>query len=430
MTVKVSNNAWGTLSVGVNDTDTTILLGTAQGDRFPSLPQSINGDNEDYYYVTLIDEATNEVEIVRVIDRINDVLTVLRAQDGTRRKQFLAGSRVELRPVAALFNSKKDVVEDAAEKKALKERLDQFEEDVKTEFENVVHMGEQELTDEEMDQSRENIGAMGIDADEDVGGSKTWKKPQFFDNNIVFHQRTKTDRRSFSLIGRIADNDAWCIRGGADTLNNDPHNQPTQVDNGFLEICTADNGNEPIYISQYSSGGIPAQIDGENGGGWDEVFKTPNRRAVILDRSGNTQFPGRLNVGGAVFGSYFQATSDKRLKTEFKPIEAPADVLKGITGLSYRRLDRDLHKRFVGVIAQDVQKVLPEAVEQSGLGYLSVDYNAIVGVLVEEVKALRKELEEIKNGMQKTVQEAVPTSAKETVQEVKKPVVNRRKVAK
>ncbi len=59
MTVKVANNAWGTLSVGVNDTDTTLLLGTAQGDRFPSLPASVAGNNDDYYYVTLVAE-TNE----------------------------------------------------------------------------------------------------------------------------------------------------------------------------------------------------------------------------------------------------------------------------------------------------------------------------------------------------------------------------------
>lgn len=37
MTVKVANNAWGTLRIGVNDTDTTLLLETAQGERFPTL---------------------------------------------------------------------------------------------------------------------------------------------------------------------------------------------------------------------------------------------------------------------------------------------------------------------------------------------------------------------------------------------------------
>lgn len=107
MTVKVTNNAWGTLAVGVNDSDTTLLLGTAQGDRFPNLPANNRLNPEDYFFVTLIDEATNEVEIVRVVERNVDVLTVIRSQDGSRRRQFLAGARVELRPVAALFNSKK-----------------------------------------------------------------------------------------------------------------------------------------------------------------------------------------------------------------------------------------------------------------------------------------------------------------------------------
>ena len=187
MTVKVTNNAWGTLSVGINDTDTTLLLGTAQGDRFPSLPANNALSPVDYFFVTIVAE-TAEYEIVRVIERNNDVLTVVRAQDGTRRRQFLAGSRVELCPVAALFNSKKDIVEDKAEKDALKERIDEFEEDVKTEFENVIHMGEQDLTDEEKAQARENIDAMSPNTDEEINGMKTFNKPTFFKNNAFLMQ--------------------------------------------------------------------------------------------------------------------------------------------------------------------------------------------------------------------------------------------------
>lgn len=389
MTVKVADNAWGTLSVGINDTDTTLLLGTAQGDRFPSLPASIAGNNEDYYYVTLIAE-TNELEIVRVIDRVNDVLTVIRAQEGTRRKQFLAGSRVELRPIAALFNSKKDIVEDAKEKKEIKESIDQLKEDVKTEFETVVRKEAQDLTDEEKELARNNIGAMSVDTDETVSGSKTWTKPQFFQNNLVLLQRSSTDRNGYALVGRMADNDAWIIRGMARTLNNDKNNQPTTVDNGYLEIATADNGTEPIYMSQYYGGNIPS-VDQGSVSSWDGCFSQLQRRAVILDENGNTQFPGTMTIQGICYASSFQATSDKRLKFGFE--ELNESILDGITPYRYGRRDKNPKERFVGVIAQDVQEVLPEAVRTDGNGYLSVDYAALTAVLWGEVKRLKKIVE-------------------------------------
>ena len=56
-------------------------------------------------------------------------------------------------------------------------------------------------------------------------------------------------------------------------------------------------------------------------------------------------------------------------------------------------------EKFVGVIAQDVQKVLPEAVKQDDYGYLSVDYAALTAVLLGEIKRLKQEMKEIKDGM-------------------------------
>lgn len=405
MTVKVTNNAWGTLAVGINDSDTTLLLGATQGDRFPSLPANNQTNPEDYFFVTLIDEATNEVEIVRVVERKIDVLTVVRAQDGTLRRQFQAGARVELRPVAALFESKKDVVQDTKEKKEIGERIGKLEEEVKTGFEGVAHLGEQDLTDDEKEQVRSNIDAMSATTDEEVDGSKTWLKPQFHKNNVVMFQRSG-DKNSFALAGRMADNDAWIIRGIAENLQNGSNNTWTTADNGALELATADNGSEPIYVTQYSGGNIPAS-DQTNPEAWDDCFKTVTRRAVLLGRDGNTSFPGVL------YASSFQATSDKRLKFGFEEATKES-VLDAITPYRYGRLDKNPKERFIGVIAQDVQEAVPEAVRSDEYGYLSVDYGALTAVLWGEVKRLKKEIEEIKNGMWK---ESLQTDKKDTFQE-------------
>ncbi len=103
MGVKVTNNAFGTLSAGINTTVTTVTLDSGQGARFPSL-----GAGE-YFYGTLID-TSNNIEIVKVTARSTDSMTVVRGQDNTTAGSYAIGDRFELRPVAALFE---DIIDNA-----------------------------------------------------------------------------------------------------------------------------------------------------------------------------------------------------------------------------------------------------------------------------------------------------------------------------
>ena len=96
MGVKVKNNAFGTISAGISSSDTTVVLDTGQGARFPTLGSG------DYFYGTLVD-TSNNLEIVKVTARSTDSMTVTRAQDNTTARAFAIGDRFELRPTAALF---------------------------------------------------------------------------------------------------------------------------------------------------------------------------------------------------------------------------------------------------------------------------------------------------------------------------------------
>lgn len=69
--------------------------------------------------------------------------------------------------------------------------------------------------------------------------------------------------------GTMGDNDQWRI-GGAATGSN----------SGYMEIATADDGNEPIYVRQYTG-----------------VFSSVRRTLTLLDGSGNTTFPGNVGIG-------------------------------------------------------------------------------------------------------------------------------------
>ena len=68
--------------------------------------------------------------------------------------------------------------------------------------------------------------------------------------------------------GKIGSNDYWRVGGGA-----------TATNAGFLEIASADDSNEPIYVRQYKG-----------------AFTTVNRTATLLDANGNTQFPGTVTA--------------------------------------------------------------------------------------------------------------------------------------
>jgi len=98
MGVKVTNNAFGTISAGINTSATTIVLDSGQGARFPTLGSG------DFFFGTLID-TSNNLEIVKVTARSTDSMTVTRAQDNTTARAFAIGDRFELRPTAALFES-------------------------------------------------------------------------------------------------------------------------------------------------------------------------------------------------------------------------------------------------------------------------------------------------------------------------------------
>ena len=85
-------------------------------------------------------------------------------------------------------------------------------------------------------------------------------------------------------------------------------------------------------------------------------------------------------------------TSDKRLKTNIKPLEKALDKVLTLNGVTYEwRVKEFPNKNFdsnrhVGVLAQELEAVLPEAVETGADGYKSVNYSNITPLLIEAMK--------------------------------------------
>ena len=93
---------------------------------------------------------------------------------------------------------------------------------------------------------------------------------------------------------------------------------------------------------------------------------------------------GSLTVTGTLKGDTVQATSDRRLKTNISELES----LNIASVKAYRYVLKSDGMHHVGLIAQDLIKVLPEAVQADEKGFLSIDYNAVVALLVNKVQSL------------------------------------------
>jgi len=123
--------------------------------------------------------------------------------------------------------------------------------------------------------------------------------------------------------------------------------------------------------------------------------------ALTLDMSegGNAQFLGNISgsqieASGDViaFGS-----SDKRLKDNITPIENPLEKMDKIGGYTFDWNEKqDAYKGHdVGVIAQEIEEVLPELVTTRDTGYKAVKYEKIVPLLIESIKENTKKIKEL-----------------------------------
>ena len=103
-------------------------------------------------------------------------------------------------------------------------------------------------------------------------------------------------------------------------------------------------------------------------------------------------------AGAATFNNDVTAFSDERLKENIETIPNALEKVCQMRGVTFNRTDFDGEKQ-MGVIAQEVEKIIPEVVKEddSEDKIKSVAYGNMVGVLIEAVKELKAEIEELKH---------------------------------
>ena len=105
----------------------------------------------------------------------------------------------------------------------------------------------------------------------------------------------------------------------------------------------------------------------------------------------------KLDVNGNVKAIDFNTTSDQNLKTNIHTIENPLEKIAEIRGVNFDW--KETQKPSVGVIAQEIEKVLPELVNDSGTK--TVNYNGLIGLLIEVVKEQQTQIESLNERLSK-----------------------------
>jgi len=188
---------------------------------------------------------------------------------------------------------------------------------------------------------------------------------------------------------------------------------------GYLFVGESSTNGGGVF---YNGNGIPAFATGEtadtigfyrkNSGTNEVVFSYPNNSNDVSFRgsvsASSFSAPGGLNVVGTVSASSFStpgglnvvgvitctdlnSTSDKNLKYDIRKIKNSISLLNEINGVEFKWKSND--KPSIGVIAQEVEKVLPELI--GGGETKSVNYNGLIGVLIEAVKTQQTQIDEL-----------------------------------
>lgn len=161
-----------------------------------------------------------------------------------------------------------------------------------------------------------------------------------------------------------------------------------------------------LYRGTYGDVGIGAypgemrmQCDIPNGKVSLGVIETTGAFTELAKAERNGAFA--FSIFGSLWVNGTTYASDERFKQNITPIQSPLEKLLRINGVEYEMKAGEFQKnnfqpgRQMGLLAQNVEKVAPEAVNEKD-GYKGVDYARLVPLLIEAIKELKKEIEVLK----------------------------------
>ncbi len=209
------------------------------------------------------------------------------------------------------------------------------------------------------------------------------RAPIFYDsNNTGFY----LDPASTSNLNGLSLSSASTFLGGLSIVRNGGGSDPY----GVLAV-SCPSGDNYAYMGFTRNGviGMAMGIDtsnnywiGTSGGGHNSV-----RTGTYMTVSNGGTITATADV---------VAYSDKRVKENIETIDNALNKVLSLRGVTYNRTDKEDKSQKIGVIAQEIQKILPQVVQEQEDGMLGVSYGNITAVLIEAIKEQQTQIEELK----------------------------------
>ena len=156
---------------------------------------------------------------------------------------------------------------------------------------------------------------------------------------------------------------------------NNPKIQLDDVNNDMFWGIGAHDSPNNLYIWGKAGSSLPS-FESHTGG-------TSSNIQFEFTTGGNFKANGSITAGGNV-----TAYSDINIKTNVELISNALEKVLDIRGVTFNRTDVDCDRQS-GVIAQDVEKVLPEVVQENDQGIKTVAYGNMIGLVIEAIKELK-----------------------------------------
>jgi hypothetical protein len=216
----------------------------------------------------------------------------------------------------------------------------------------------------------------------------TVNAPSFYDSeNAAYYLDPNNTGTALNVAGAIQlpNNKSLLFRNAANTAS---ASFLLQSDDNFVVYNAAF-----APIISFGQGASPSAVYGANANnrmivnGSSNIisFNVDGTEKLTIDGSGNLVATGNVT-----------AYSDIRVKDNVENITGAIGKLNQIRGVTYTRIDLDdKERKYAGVIAQEIEQVLPEAVFDNGK-VKSVDYNATIALLIEAVKEQQGQINELK----------------------------------
>ena len=169
-----------------------------------------------------------------------------------------------------------------------------------------------------------------------------------------------------------------------------------------LVLSTASNPTGLFQIRQFNNGGAVEMANYANASMnlWTSGsvrLTITNGGAMGLGLTSPTNTAGRFEASNDIVA---YSSSDKNWKTNIKNIDSPLQKISQINGVEFDWIeDEPVHGNKghdIGVIAQEIEQILPEAVQTRESGMKAVKYEKVIPLLIEAIKDQQKQIEQLK----------------------------------